>query len=745
MKPLLLALLASMLFQGISAQILFNDGKVKVTMSKYIAGSTVCDGENWYLAKVEVLISNNSENTIRIDQINCLFPSITSTTKNVGGSFHPCKGGFAPGNNSIIPGHLSNIFIKPYGTSNTLIMYAWVTTTAYEISHVFGYTSIKNNVTNNSGTKEQEKAIPKSPSQTNPQSVKTRYYVQNGELIIDNGDLREHKLIATMTTSEIREYETLSGLKLSPFNTSNTSNNSLNKPAATQQQTNSEQTKLQQEETQRQQAYEEFKRQQQEKQLREFNENIQRQNASNQRFNSRLNLATNFLLDVIQSVDNKKRLLGADIGSSIVEKINDKKYIIDYYKSDNNKTGVTYVIDNRKLFKKSLAYNINSDEITELYLPKYSELINFLTQDYMKNNDDEGNEYMRDTKSSVFITTPSYKGKIQIKTWNKFYTTRILNEFIKIKQLMFLTLWKQNGALDAEAQKGLSSNELLSNEIVFSLFDIYKIRDVSNLTESDGEGNMITYSNYQAQIQLSTGEYLNFTVDGDVRAFINRFESLLEESKKEYYDKIKLEMPVFKQEKLPIDVDSKSKRDQPIKYDFVSDLRNGYKKVRINEKWGLIDEAGKVVIAIKYNDVADCLCEGLAWVNQNGKVGYLDEMGNFVISPIYDSDVYPVDFDKMGVIPIKLNNKFGSIDKSGKVVVPFKYDCIGWLSEGLVSVNIGGNCIGGGGGKWGYSDLNGNIVIPVIFDWVGSFQNGKAKVKSEGREFFINKLGKEVK
>jgi negative regulator of sigma E activity len=47
--------------------------------------------------------------------------------------------------------------------------------------------------------------------------------------------------------------------------------------------------------------------------------------------------------------------------------------------------------------------------------------------------------------------------------------------------------------------------------------------------------------------------------------------------------------------------------------------------------------------------------------------------------------------------------------------------------------------------KWGYIDTTGKEVISFKYDDAENFSKGFAKVKLEGREFYIDKYGNEVK
>ena len=73
------------------------------------------------------------------------------------------------------------------------------------------------------------------------------------------------------------------------------------------------------------------------------------------------------------------------------------------------------------------------------------------------------------------------------------------------------------------------------------------------------------------------------------------------------------------------------------------------------------------------------------------------------------------------LFPVKKGGKFGYIDRTGKVIIPFKFDDAWQFSEGLASVKIGE--------KRGYINENGKIVIEPQFDWANSFFEGLAKSK----------------
>ncbi|ENA9430640.1 WG repeat-containing protein, partial [Campylobacter coli] len=66
--------------------------------------------------------------------------------------------------------------------------------------------------------------------------------------------------------------------------------------------------------------------------------------------------------------------------------------------------------------------------------------------------------------------------------------------------------------------------------------------------------------------------------------------------------------------------------------------------------------------------------EGLAGVKLNGRWGFIDRSGKFVIKPKFDS-IW--DFSE-GLAKVELNRKYGFMDKNGKIVIEPKFDDIGY-------------------------------------------------------------------
>ncbi len=85
-----------------------------------------------------------------------------------------------------------------------------------------------------------------------------------------------------------------------------------------------------------------------------------------------------------------------------------------------------------------------------------------------------------------------------------------------------------------------------------------------------------------------------------------------------------------------------------------------------------------------------------------------------------------------------MDDKWGYIDKTGKMVIEPQFDKVKAFSGGLATVEING--------KWGYIDKTGRMVIEPQFDDTGSFSEGLAAAKKtySGLYEYIDKTGKAV-
>ena len=138
-----------------------------------------------------------------------------------------------------------------------------------------------------------------------------------------------------------------------------------------------------------------------------------------------------------------------------------------------------------------------------------------------------------------------------------------------------------------------------------------------------------------------------------------------------------------------------------------------------------IDQSGKTIFNKKFDYKHDY---------QSNNRG-LNEAQRFLIGDYHFNE---------GLACGRINDKYGCIDYSGKIVVPAQYDYLGRFSEGLVTVMTEEATKNGIYRKWGYLNKNNQMAIPPQFEIANAFSEGLAvvSVPSEVKVKYIDKNGK---
>lgn len=135
-----------------------------------------------------------------------------------------------------------------------------------------------------------------------------------------------------------------------------------------------------------------------------------------------------------------------------------------------------------------------------------------------------------------------------------------------------------------------------------------------------------------------------------------------------------------------------------------------------NGKWGYNDKRGKTVIKPQFKG-ANFFVKGMAevWRADNGQRQFIDLHGNVIADRNFASDHF-----SEGLIPIKIENKYGYADEQGEILIFPRFENAGDFSDGLAPVVINK--------KWGYINHAGRFVIQPQFDEADSFSEGLAAV-----------------
>ncbi len=176
------------------------------------------------------------------------------------------------------------------------------------------------------------------------------------------------------------------------------------------------------------------------------------------------------------------------------------------------------------------------------------------------------------------------------------------------------------------------------------------------------------------------------------------------------------------------------------------DFSEGFAIVRDEDRWFYyIDENGKPINNGKKYRFADDFSEGLAAVQENrdSKIGFIDSSGKLVIEPKFDSFTGKIIGSfKDDLNYVYLDGKIGFIDKTGNFVIKPIFDGDATLnatpfSENLATIRQNG--------KYGFIDKTGEIKIVPQFETVSPFSEGFAAISFDRLKFgYIDKSGKIV-
>ncbi len=136
----------------------------------------------------------------------------------------------------------------------------------------------------------------------------------------------------------------------------------------------------------------------------------------------------------------------------------------------------------------------------------------------------------------------------------------------------------------------------------------------------------------------------------------------------------------------------------------------GSARVHKDGKWGSLDRTGKQVAPMEWEEVQD-LIQGFLPVRRDGKWGYLNAAGKLIVPCVWD-DAWR--FSAEGFAVVTRSEKRGIIDRSGKVIVEPVWDgAVNFSKEGLGIVRRGPG--------WGVIDTSGRLLCEPV--WKTAWKN----------------------
>ncbi|HET9747017.1 MAG TPA: WG repeat-containing protein [Chitinophagaceae bacterium] len=157
-------------------------------------------------------------------------------------------------------------------------------------------------------------------------------------------------------------------------------------------------------------------------------------------------------------------------------------------------------------------------------------------------------------------------------------------------------------------------------------------------------------------------------------------------------------------------------------YDFWDDVA----VVKTDKEFQLMNKKGEIIKSLGTVDMLKFSVEGLLAIRDKGKWGFVNNRGEIIIAPKYDScDVF-----KYGYAKVKMKGKWGIIDRSGTQVLEPGFDNIFPGENGVFIFyeNL----------AWGVVDRTGKILVSPNLPIVTSFENDRALAR-KGKTFAIVK------
>jgi hypothetical protein len=171
------------------------------------------------------------------------------------------------------------------------------------------------------------------------------------------------------------------------------------------------------------------------------------------------------------------------------------------------------------------------------------------------------------------------------------------------------------------------------------------------------------------------------------------------------------------------------------KYSWVGAFVDGIAAVcmQINseeKKFGFIDVNGNYILNLEY-DWAYSLCNGLAPIQKGDSFYYINSTGATALTVNYQG----AGSFSSGLASVynEVDDKWGYIDVTGKLVIPCKFTDCKVFDEGYAAVKVND--------KWGYIDRTGNFVLKPAYDDAYSLDDGLATIVLDGDEDTINLKG----
>lgn len=149
-------------------------------------------------------------------------------------------------------------------------------------------------------------------------------------------------------------------------------------------------------------------------------------------------------------------------------------------------------------------------------------------------------------------------------------------------------------------------------------------------------------------------------------------------------------------------------------YESAEMFSEGHSAVEVDGKWGLINEKGEYVLKPQFESLGG-LHNGLLSFRSGDKCGFIDIHGKVIIKPMF----YWVDEFSEGLCAVSTDfrskevRKYGYIDTTGKLVVDFQFQHAKKFENGRGKIQLNN--------LWGAVDKTGKIIIEPKHKYTSDF------------------------
>jgi len=192
------------------------------------------------------------------------------------------------------------------------------------------------------------------------------------------------------------------------------------------------------------------------------------------------------------------------------------------------------------------------------------------------------------------------------------------------------------------------------------------------------------------------------------------------------------------------------------KYDDARDFSEGLAAVQFTNdlgesKWGYVDKEGNVKIDFNFQNEPTSFTSGRAFIlGTNNKWGIIENTGKIIVEPKYQQ-IFPCEngFATASIMDEKWQTTYEILDVNGKTVKKFEKDKKGNQTQ-FYSGFKDGLAIAMQNYKYGFIDTKGNIVVKCEFRKLNQFNNDRAYAEQYDDKTkkvtygFIDKKGKYV-